>query len=125
MNTTYSLTQTRFSLFGSEVLKILPMLKEGGIPASLVDQFMRSAASVGANYAEARGAESTADFLHKLQIALKECREAKHWLIMFKETPTVPQRAMAMLLGECDALCGILYQSVKTTRERLDKGQKG
>ena len=82
MNTTYSLTQTRFSLFGSEVLKILPMLKEGGIPASLVDQFMRSAASVGANYAEARGAESTADFLHKLQIALKECREAKHWLII-------------------------------------------
>ena len=104
------------SLFGAEALDLIPSLKEFGIPGSIVDQFVRSATSIGANYAEAHGAESRADFVHKLQTALKEGRETKHWLDVFQNRPQMPQRLITILFRECDQLCAILYSSVVTAR---------
>jgi four helix bundle protein len=109
------------SRFGAAMIKLITPLKKAGIPASVVDQLVRSATSVGANYGEARGAESRKDFVHKLQIALKECREAKHWLATLQETPAAPQRTMAAYYGECDQLCAILYTSLLTAK-RAHKG---
>ena len=109
------------SRFGAAMLKLVVPLKEAGIPASIVDQLVRSATSVGANFGEARGAESRADFTHKLQVALKESREAKHWLETLREVPVAPQRTVTALLGECDQLCAILYCSVVTAK----KARKG
>jgi four helix bundle protein len=108
------------SLFGTNTLKLIAPLKEAGIPASIVDQLVRSSTSVGANFGEARGAESRADFLHKLQVALKECREAKHWLHILREMPIAPQRTITGLVNECDQLCAILYRSVVTAKENCN-----
>ena len=47
---------------------------------SYVDQIVRSSSSVGANLFEAKYAQSRADFIHKLEIALKECSETEYWL---------------------------------------------
>ena len=47
-----------------------------------VDQVVRSSSSIGANLYEARYAQSRADFIHKLEIALKECYETEYWLIL-------------------------------------------
>jgi len=115
------------SRFGAAALDLTPSLKESGVPASVVDQFVRSATSIGANYAEARGAESRADFVHKLQTSLKEGRETKHWLDVFRHRPRMPQRLVTTLLGECDQLCAILYCSVvtaKTDRKGDDNGHR-
>ena len=46
----------------------------------IVSQYIRSSTSAGANYEEACGAESKADFIHKMQIVLKELRESAYWL---------------------------------------------
>ena len=116
MESPYLKIQSRRSSFGSAMVNLIPKLKEAGIPASVVDQLVRSATSVGANYQEARGGESKADFLHKLQVALKECREAKHWLYVLMEIPAGPHRTVSILRGECDQLCAILYSSVITAK---------
>ncbi len=47
---------------------------------SYVDQVIRSSSSIGANLYEAKYAQSRADFVHKLEIALKECYETEYWL---------------------------------------------
>ncbi len=119
MESRYLETQSRMSRFGAAVLTLVPALKKASVPASIIDQLVRSATSVGANFAEARGAESRKDFLHKLQTALKECREAKHWLTILQENPLVPQRTVTGLWSECDQLCAILYCSVVTARKGL------
>ncbi len=47
---------------------------------SYVDQIIRSSSSIGANLFEAKYAQSRADFVHKLEISLKECSETEYWL---------------------------------------------
>ena len=62
------------------VIWLLPALgdKPGG--KNLMSQLERCGPGGGANYEEARGAESPADFVHKVRIALKEVRETRYWL---------------------------------------------
>ena len=61
--------------FVASVLKMIGELPPKTISAKLADQVIRSSTSVGANYEEAQGAESRKDFVHKLQVSLKEMRE--------------------------------------------------
>ena len=116
MSASYLEIQSRMSTFGAAILTLIDPLKEASIPASIIDQLVRSGTSVGANYAEARGAESRADFLHKLQLSLKECREAKYFLDVLRQNPNTPQRTLTMLLGESDEFCAILYSSLMTAK---------
>lgn len=53
-------------------------------------QIMRSGTSIGANSREAQGAESRADFIHKLKIAYKEAQETEYWLLLCQESQTYP-----------------------------------
>ena len=57
----------------------------------LVNQITRSATSISANIHEANYASSKADFINKLQIALKECYETDYWLSIFKETHIITE----------------------------------
>ena len=61
--------------YGARVIKLVEALPSTLVGRRIGDQLLRSATSVGANYEEARGAESKNDFVHKLQISLKELRE--------------------------------------------------
>ncbi len=88
------------------------------IGAHLGDQLFRSATSVGAHLQEARGAESRADFIHKMGMALKEIREAKYWLALIKEGEILPPEAMSGLFKEAGELVAILSQSVITAKSR-------
>jgi len=81
-------------------------------------QLMRSSASAGANYMEARGAESRADFVHKLQLALKEMKESQYWLMLAERGELLPPPALRSLAGEADALIRILAKSVVTAKSR-------
>ena len=124
MSSAYHEIQYRLSAFGSNLLKLIGPLKSAGVPASVIDQLVRSGTGVGANYAEARAAESPADFRHKLQVALKECRETKHWLQVVRGTTSVPQRTITEMLRESDEFCAILYSSLVTTG-KLREVRKG
>ena len=79
---------TRFDLdertacFGEAVIDFVRTLSKNAVMTILVDQFIRAATSVGANYAEADGAESKKDFRHKIALCKKEAKEARHWMRM-------------------------------------------
>ena len=85
---------------------------------SLKNQFERSATSIGANIREANYAQSKADFLSKLQIALKECYETEYWLELFVKANIVDGEKVKKLLHDCGELRRMLVSSVTTLRNK-------
>jgi four helix bundle protein len=77
---------------------------------------MRSSLSTPANYAEARAAESRADFIHKLRIVLKELNETRSWLQQIVANGLFSRDKMVAIIAENQELCRIIAASVKTAR---------
>ena len=78
---------------------------------------MRSGTSPGSNYEEACGAESKADFIHKLGVALKELKESRFWLNLIQRTNLMKSERVGSLIQECQELCAIVAKSILTTRK--------
>lgn len=74
--------EERTAKFGEDVIKFCRQLPKDNITDPLINQLIKSATSVGANYSEADDAESKKDFKHKIGICKKEARESKHFLRM-------------------------------------------
>ena len=85
---------------------------------SLKNQFERSSTSIGANIREANYAQSKADFLSKLQIALKECYETEYWLELFVKAGIIDQERIKKLLHDCGELRRMLVSSITTLKSR-------
>ncbi len=85
---------------------------------SLKNQFERSATSIGANIREANYAQSKADFLSKLKIALKECYETEYWLELFIKAKMVEESKVKKLLHDCGELRRMLVSSVNTLKSK-------
>ena|SRR5438552_856320 len=102
--------------FGVRIIKVVERLPKNLVGRTLADQLLRSGLSVGANFEEAQGAESHADFVHKLQIALKEAREANYWLRVVDKAATLPHPRLVSLLDESAQLVAILSKSVATAK---------
>ena len=85
---------------------------------SLKNQFERSATSIGANIREANYAQSKADFLSKLQIALKECYETEYWLELFANAKIVEELKVKNLLHDCGEIRRILVSSITTFKNK-------
>ena len=75
----------RTSQFGEKVIVFAQKLPDNTINRPLINQFIRSGTSVGANYMEADCAESKKDFKHKIGICKKESKETEHWLRMISK----------------------------------------
>ena len=71
-------------------------------------QFLRSATPIGANVAEAKAAESTADFVHKYGIAQKEARESAYWLDLLEKAEILSDHRLSELKQETDELIAII-----------------
>ena len=80
------------------------------------DQLLRCGTSVGANYEEAQAAESKADFVHKLQLSLKEIRESNYWLLLLSKAKTLPSSRLDELINESHQLRAILSKAVATAK---------
>ncbi len=83
---------------------------------SLKNQFERSATSIGANIREANYAQSRADFLSKLQIALKECYETEYWLELFVKANVISNEKAKAVMHACGEIRRMLVASVKTLK---------
>ncbi len=77
--------EERTARFGENIIKFCRTARQDNIAGPIVNQLVRSATSIGANYMEANHASSKKDFRNKIQISLKECNETKHWLRMLAE----------------------------------------
>ena len=84
---------------------------------SLVNQLERSATSIGANIREANYAHGKADFIAKLQIALKECYETEYWLELFVKSEILSRDRSVELYNQCGTIRRILIASINTAKE--------
>ena len=78
------------------------------------EQLFRSGTACAANYADARGAESRNDFIHKLGIVRKELNETLVWLDLMLKRGMVSDEAASPVRKECDELCRIVSASRET-----------
>jgi len=104
--------------FGVRVIKVVEAMPATLVGRRIGDQLLRCGTSVGANYEEARAAESTADFVHKLQLALKELREAYYWLLLLSKAKTLPPDRLEELINESHQLRAILSKAVAPAKGR-------
>ncbi len=104
--------------FAVRVIQVADKLPKTPVGKHIMGQLLRSGTSPAPNYAEARGAESNADFVHKLKIALKELNETSVWLRMVCRAELMATDLLAALIDENQQLCRILNASVKTAKKK-------
>jgi four helix bundle protein len=107
--------------YGVRAIRVVDSLPRNLVGRRVGDQLLRSSLSVGANYEEAQGAESREDFVHKLQIALKELRESNYWLRLLAKAEIVPRDRLSAILDESNQLRAMLSKAVATTKGRARK----
>ena len=107
--------------FAVRVIKVASSLPRTPVGRHLSEQLLRSGTSPAPNYAEARGAESRADFAHKLKIAVEELNETRVWLRMICRAELVKPSLLQTLFVENDPLCRIMNSSVSTMRQPQPK----
>ncbi len=101
--------------FGVRVIRLCGRLPDTFVAQHIGKQLIRSGTAPAAHYAEARGAESNRDFVHKLKICLKELNESRIWLKFIIQSELQPENLLTNLHNECDELCRIINASIKTT----------
>ena len=102
--------------FAVRILKICNQLPRSPAGRHVAGQLVRSGTAPAPNYAEARGAESTNDFIHKLKICLKELNESRVWLLIIKKSNMLSTENLTSITTENDELCRIINSSIKTSR---------
>jgi four helix bundle protein len=104
--------------FAVRIVKLSMNLPRTQAGQHMGGQMLRSGTAGAAHYAEARGAESVNDFVHKLKICLKELNETRVWLKIITRSELIPNNHLGNLFNECDELCRIINASIKTTTAR-------
>lgn len=86
--------------------------------AVYTNQLLRSSSSIGANLYEAKYAQSKADFVSKLEIALKECFETEYWLELLYRKHKLTEEQYKKIRNECGGIRRKLIASITTAKER-------
>ena len=107
--------------FAARIGKMVDALPDTRLGRHVAGQLVRCGTSSAPNYDEACAAESRADFIHKISVALKEMRETKGWLKFIIKTRLLPQSRIASLLDESMQLCNILGRSIVTTKSKATR----
>ena len=103
--------------FAIRIVKMYRYLREEKREYVLSTQVLRSGTSIGANVKEAIRGQSTADFIAKMNIALKEASETEYWLELLKETDYLSPEMCDSILPDCIELIKLLTAIVKTTKK--------
>jgi four helix bundle protein len=113
--------EDRLVAFAGQVIDVVEKLPTNLAAKHLASQLVRSGTAPALNYAEAVGAESKADFVHKMGVALKELRETRVCLRILQQRDYNVQDEIAKALNECEQLVFIVSKGVKTAKENLNK----
>jgi len=108
----------RFLKFAVGIYKLEKMLCKTYSGRHVYGQLFRSGTSSGANYDEATAAESKQDFIHKMQVSLKELRESYFWLRFIKMAEMISDKepVLLFLLQENKELLKIIGKAVSTSK---------
>ena len=110
--------------FAVRIIKLYKYLKSKHDEYILSRQIIRSGTSIGALIRESENAESKRDFIHKLNISLKETDETQYWLELLYETEFITKKMFDSINTDVEELIKLLVASVKTSKENLKSSSK-
>ncbi|MEE3444644.1 MAG: four helix bundle protein [Prevotella sp.] len=104
-------------LFAVRIAKMVKYIECSPKEYGLINQIFRSGTAIGALVSEAAYAQSPADFISKLSIALKECNETLYWLNILKDIEYLNENEFESISNDCQELLALLISSIKTTKQ--------
>ena len=105
-------------LFGVRIVKMVKYINCSPKEFGMINQVFRSGTAIGALVSESVYAQSPADFINKLSIALKECNETLYWLNILNDTGYLDNQEFESINGDCKELLALLISSIKTTKQK-------
>jgi four helix bundle protein len=112
--------EKRLISFAASILALSTMLPKTPQGRHVCTQVLRSGTAAAANYGEARGAESRADFIHKLKVVFKELNETTIWLELIRESSLLSADKIGAIVTENRELCRIIGASIRTVKKSQD-----
>lgn len=107
--------------FAVRIVKFYKYLCDEKKEYVLSKQILRSGTSIGANVRESKNAQSRADFVSKLNIALKEADETEYWLEVMLKSDLVKENQIEKLVANLKEIIAILVSSIKTMKMKTEK----
>ena len=86
-----------------------------------INQLLRSCSSIGANLHEAKYAQSSADFISKMEISLKECYETEYWLEILFKVNSIDEITYKNLVNKCGTIRRKLISAITTVKSKNQK----
>ena len=112
-----SVTHIKSKAFAVRIIRFYQYLYTKKHEYILSKQILRSGTSIGANVRESYNAQSKADFINKLSIALKEANETLYWLELFLESEIITRDEYDSLFQDLDELIALLTSTIKTSKK--------
>ncbi len=111
--------EERLLKYAAAVIRLTEGMRRTPAGMHVAGQLLRSGTSPLPNHGEAQAAESSADFVHKMSICLKELRETRRWLRLVQTAELIKVTAAAdPVVRETEELIRIFYSSISTVRKR-------
>ncbi len=107
--------------FAVEIVLLCKNIKENKRESVLTNQLLRSGTSIGANIHESKYGHGTADFISKMQIALKECYESEYWLELLNRTGYISDEEYKTLGNNCGQIRRMLVSSINTVKGKSNE----
>ncbi len=114
-----SILQEKSELYAFRIVKLYKYLLEEKHESLASKQIFRSGTSIGANIAEAQNAQSNADFVNKLSIALKETNETAYWLKVLYNGEFINESGYNSMLNDNEEIAKMLVSSIKTLKQKI------
>ena len=106
--------------FALRIIKLYKFLIAEKKEYVLSKQILRSGTAIGALIKEAEHAQSRADFIHKMNIALKEANETSYWLMLLKDSEHIDEISFDSIHTDCVEVLKMLISIVKTSKKSVD-----
>ena len=116
--------EQRTYFFALRIIKAYKYLTGQHSEFVLSKQMLRSGTSIGALIREAKFAQSRADFVNKMSVALKEANETLYWIELLHDSEYIDGKTFESIHNEADEITSILASIVKSTKENSEKYDK-
>lgn len=111
--------EERVEKFAEDIIDLIKKVRVNITNKNIIEQLIRSATSIGANYFEANGASSKKDFINKIAISKKEAIETQHWLRMLNKTDNNLKEEIIKLWDEAKQIGMILSKIISNVRKTI------
>ena len=110
--------------FAVDIIRLCDTTKTRGRATAVINQLLRSGTSIGANISESNNAQSTADYVSKLSIALKEADETHYWFDLLQRTNYIDQREYLSIDADVKELIAMLTALIKKHKTNIKQQEK-